>query len=79
MVQMRQRLYVELGQKSEFTELFKPWAMKPVLAVFLMMLLYQFCGINPAIFNSVAIFDDAGWILDPLICNVIISADHVSS
>ncbi len=77
--QMQQRLRIELEQNFQLTDLLKPWAFKPVFVVFLMMFLYQFSGINPAVFNAVAIFDASGWTLDPLVSNIILSADQVNS
>lgn len=77
MAQMRQRLQVELAQNSEISDLIKPWALKPIFVVFIMMFLCQFCGINSATFNSVAIFDASGSNFDPLLSNFLFSADQV--
>ena len=76
---MKQRLRIELDENFKLKDLLKPWAFKPVFVVFLMMFLYQFSGINPAVFNAVAIFDASGWTLDPLVSNIILSADQVNS
>ena len=77
--EMKQLLRIELDENFKLKDLLKPWAFKPVFVVFLMMFLYQFSGINPAVFNAVAIFDASGWTLDPLVSNIILSADQVNS
>lgn len=68
---------MELAQSPRFSDLFKPWALKPVIVAMFLMVFQQLSGINAALFNSVLIFDAANSTLDPLLCAVLLNIDQV--
>lgn len=74
---MQTRLEFELAQPSSFADLFKPWAIKPVMVAVALMFFQQFSGINAALFNAVRIFDSAHSTLDPLVSAVLLNVDQV--
>jgi len=77
MAAMQVRVRMELAQSSRFSDLFKPWALKPMIAAIFLMVFQQLSGINAALFNAVFIFEAAKSTLDPLICAVLLNADQV--
>lgn len=77
MALMEARLKIEMAQSSRFSDLFKPWALKPMLAAMALMFFQQFSGINAALFNAVAIFTAAGSSLDSLVSAVLLNVDQV--
>ena len=77
MALMEARLKIEMAQSSRFSDLFKPWALKPMLVAMALMFFQQFSGINAALFNAVAIFTAAGSSLDSLVSAVLLNVDQV--
>ena len=77
MAVMQARVRMELAQSPRFSDLFKPWALKPVIVAMFLMVFQQLSGINAALFNSVLIFDAANSSLDPLLCAVLLNIDQV--
>lgn len=77
MAQTEARVRIELAQSSRFSDLFKPWAFKPMLVAMGLMMFQQFSGINAALFNAVFIFNAAGSTLDPLLSAVLLNVDQV--
>ena len=52
---MEVRLTRELAEKFSPSDLFKPWALKPLIIAVSLMILQQLSGINAAVYNSVVI------------------------
>ena len=77
MAQMEARLKIELAQSSRFTDLFKPWALKPVLVVMGLMFFQAFSGIDAALYNAVEIFSAAKSSLSSLVSAVLLNVDRV--
>lgn len=77
MAQMEARLKIELAETSHFTDLFKPWALKPAIVAMGLFFFSMFCGIDAALFNAVAIFTAANSSLDSLVSAVLLNIDQV--
>ena len=76
---MENKLKLELAETFSPSDLFKPWALKPLMLSVTLMILQQFSGINAALFNAVSIFESAGSTLDSLLCAVLLNVDQVDN
>uniref|UniRef100_A0A0P5PFR2 Putative Solute carrier family 2, facilitated glucose transporter member n=1 Tax=Daphnia magna TaxID=35525 RepID=A0A0P5PFR2_9CRUS len=76
-MQMEVRLNAELAEKFSPSDLFKPWALKPLLLAVSLMIFQQLSGINAAVYNAVAIFESAGSTLDTLVCAILLNLDQL--
>lgn len=52
-MQMETRLNAELAEKFSPSDLFRPWALKPLLLAVSLMIFQQLSGINAAVYNAV--------------------------
>jgi len=75
--QIKNRVEVDAAQASSITDIFRPWAYKPVLIGIAVHILQQFSGLGPAVFYSVEIFRQADSSIDPNICSVILKLVQV--
>lgn len=51
--QIENRVRLDMAKKEKLTDIFHPWAYKPVLIGVAMMIFLQFSGLNAAMFNAV--------------------------
>lgn len=73
-MQMEVRLNAELAEKFSPSDLFKPWALKPLLLAVSLMIFQQLSGINAAVYNAVVYL----MTLSRLTINVLLINQHVS-
>ncbi len=53
--QIRNRIHMDQSLSFRWSDLFRPWAYKPILIGIAIIMLFQFSGLNAAIFNTVGI------------------------
>jgi SP family facilitated glucose transporter-like MFS transporter 8 len=78
MRKMEANVQVELSQSARFSDLFQPWALKPVLVAIGLMFFQQVSGINAALFNAVEIFQSSGSTISGLVSAVILNVTQLS-
>ena len=68
---------IQAATVVRLADLTKPWAVKPLVIVALIMFFQQWCGINAALFFAVSIFQAAGSTLAPAVSAVLINLTNV--
>lgn len=68
---------IQAATVVRLADLTKPWAVKPLVIVALIMFFQQWCGINAALFFAVNIFEAAGSTLAPAVSAVLINLTNV--